>query len=76
MPSDHEKVDFTADEIKAVRAAIRRARQDMIEWEKASRVDPEKMRIPMTPPSVMRGSHLESACVAALSTEEVERNND
>lgn len=42
--------NFSEEDIATVKAAIRRARADMREWEKASRVDPVKMRTPLQPP--------------------------
>ena len=45
---DAETIEFTPDEIKVVKAAIRRARQGMAEWNTTARVDPDKMRRPLT----------------------------
>lgn len=43
-----QRQSFTAEEIKAVREAIKAAKRDMDEWRKATRVSPEQMRRPMT----------------------------
>lgn len=43
-----EKVVFTEDQIKVVRESIRRARQGVEEWNEKARVDPDKMRRPLT----------------------------
>ena len=45
---DVETIEFTPDDIKVVKAAIRRARQGMVEWNTTARVDPDKMRKPLT----------------------------
>jgi len=43
-----EEVVFTEDQIKVVRESIRRARQGVEEWNERARVDPDKMRRPLT----------------------------
>ena len=43
-----EQIEFSQEDIKAVREAIRRARQGMAEWNEAAKVDPDKMRRPLT----------------------------
>lgn len=48
-PKDGQ-VEFTESDIATVRAAIRRAKEECDEWERASRVSPERMRTPLTPP--------------------------
>lgn len=39
---------FTKKEVETVRAAIRKAREEVQEWNLRARVDPEKMRQPMS----------------------------
>jgi len=39
---------FSPEDIAAVQKAIRRAKEDMAEWKKASRVDPLKMITPIS----------------------------
>lgn len=39
---------FTQEDVAAVKKAIRRAKEDMAEWKKASRIDPLKMITPIS----------------------------
>ena len=41
-------VDFTDDQVNRVQEAIRRSQQDMNSWREQSKVDPQKMKEPLT----------------------------
>lgn len=41
-------VNFTADQVSRVQEAIRRSQQDMNNWREQSKVDPQKMKEPLT----------------------------
>lgn len=41
-------VRFSADQVQQVQDAIRRAERDMTDWREKSRVDPEKIKQPLT----------------------------
>lgn len=43
-----QTVQFTPDQVRQVQEAIRRAERDMSNWREQSRVDPQKMKEPLT----------------------------
>ena len=44
---DSERIEFTPEQVEAVRQAIERARQDALEWRRMTRVSREKMQEPL-----------------------------
>ena len=47
-PTQVERVQFTDDQIREVQEAIKISERAMTEWVKKSRVDPQKMREPLS----------------------------
>jgi len=47
-PEQVKAVQFTQDQVHQVQEAIRRSERDMNEWREKSRVDPQKLKEPLT----------------------------
>ena len=47
-PAQIKAVQFTQDQLHKVQEAIRRSERDMNEWREKSRVDPQKLKEPLT----------------------------